>query len=108
VHGNGPLEKLMKIGQPADKPVVAPVAAGRTAAGAADVKTANGQPEASAQVELSKAAAAMLSGTSADFDADKVARIQQAIADGTYTVHADVIADKLIGNAQELLTKVTR
>ena len=98
----------MKIGNPADKPVVTPVAAGRTAAGDAGVKAASGHPEASAQVELSNAAATMLSGSSAEFDADKVARMQQAIADGTFKVHAEVIADKLIANAQELLTKAAR
>jgi negative regulator of flagellin synthesis FlgM len=39
----------------------------------------------------------------ATFDADKVAAIRQAIADGKFTIRADAIADKLISNVQELL-----
>ena len=103
----------MKIGSPADQPPVAPATTGRTATGDAAAKTdaAPAAPaEASAQVELSNTAASLLSGTggaSAEFDADKVARISQSIADGTFKVNPDVIADKLISNAQELLTKAS-
>ncbi len=106
----------MKIGHPADKPsTVAPAA---TASGtAADVtkaapvsQVATPVPvanDSSAKVQLSSTAASLLSGGSAaEFDADKVARIADAIAGGTYKVNADTIADKLIANAQELLTKV--
>ena len=105
----------MKIGQPADKPLPAP-AAGATAPAAADAaKTApvagHGQTapavDASATVALSSTASTLLSGgTSAEFDADKVARVGQAIADGTFKINPEAIADKLIANAQELLTKV--
>ena len=104
----------MKIGQPADKPLPAP-AAGATAPAAADAaKTAaagHGQAaptvDASATVALSSTASTLLSGgTSAEFDADKVARVGQAIADGTFKINPEAIADKLIANAQELLTKV--
>ena len=102
----------MKIGSPADKPPVAPLAAGQTAPGQAAAKTpaAPGAAEASTQVEISKAAAALLSGvgaSSAEFDAEKVARISQAIADGSFKVDHAAIADKLIANAQELLTKAS-
>ena len=102
----------MKIGNPADKPpVAAPV--GRDSATAQPSKAgtpgvaAGAEAAASARIELSSTAASLLSGgTSSEFDADKVARLSQAIANGTFKVDADAIADKLIANAQELLTKV--
>lgn len=42
------------------------------------------------------------------FDAAKVARVSQAIKDGSYKVNAEAIADKLIGNARELLERTYR
>lgn len=102
----------MKIGSPADKPPVAPAATGRATSGDATAKT-NATPapaEASAQVEISSAAASLLQGvggSTAEFDAEKVARISKAIEDGTFKVNHAAIADKLISNAQELLTKAS-
>jgi hypothetical protein len=43
------------------------------------------------------------SGVSADFDAEKVERISNAIEKGEYTINAEAIADKLIANAAEVL-----
>lgn len=103
----------MKIGHPADKPLP-PAAAGTPAQApesgkpaAAALAATPQAADASAKVELSSTAATLLSGgTSAEFDADKVARMADAIANGSFKVNADAIADKLIANAQELLTKV--
>ncbi len=109
----------MKIGQPADKPHgVAPQATTPQAAELAaktqaahkppvNAASASAAADASAKVELSSTAASLLAGgASADFDADKVARFSDSIANGTYKVDPGAIADKLIANAQELLVKV--
>ena len=62
--------------------------------------------DASAKIELSSTASTLLSsGVSAEFDAQKVARISQAIASGSFKIDPEAIADKLISNAQELLTQ---
>ena len=60
-------------------------------------------PEASTKLALSPAAAVLVNESNADFDAAKVARIAQAIRDGKFQINAEAIADKLIGNAKELL-----
>jgi negative regulator of flagellin synthesis FlgM len=64
------------------------------------------QEDSSTTVELSPAAA-LLSQASADpsFDAAKVERIAQAIKDGKFTVDPGAIADKLLSNSQELLSR---
>lgn len=63
----------------------------------------------SSQVQISNTASTLLSGvkgSSAEFDAEKVARISKAIEDGTFKIDAAAIADKLIANAQEALGKI--
>jgi negative regulator of flagellin synthesis FlgM len=103
----------MKIGHPADKPLPG-AAAGTPAAPAETAKAPAGAPapaaaavDASATVALSSTASTLLSGgASGEFDADKVARIAARIADGSFKINPEAIADKLIANAQELLTKV--
>ncbi len=101
----------MKIGNPADKPgAAAPVAPVRNQAAEAKAQEAAAaqKPAAdpSAKVELSNAASTLLeSGASGDFDAEKVARIAQAISDGKFEINAEKIADRLIANAQEVLGK---
>lgn len=84
-------------------PAVAPHEAAKVAPSSAI--PANADP--SATLELSGAASTLLAGGAApEFDAEKVARISKAIEDGSYRIDAGVIADKLIGNAQEVLAKV--
>lgn len=101
----------MKIGNPADKPVLTPAATnGAGASNAAAGSQANAIPataDDSAKIELSSSAATLLSGgVNADFDAEKVARISKAIEEGTFVINPEAIADKLISNAREALAKV--
>jgi negative regulator of flagellin synthesis FlgM len=74
----------------------------------AERKTA-GEPvpavQPSATVQLSSQVALADEHGRAEFDQAKVERIAQAIRDGRFQVNAEVIADKLIANAQELLPK---
>ena len=98
----------MKIGHLENKPVVTSVATERKGnAGEAAAKTGSGS-EPSAKVELSSAASMMpVDAGSAEFDQAKVARIAQAIRDGKFQVNHEAIADKLIANAQELLSRAS-
>ncbi len=100
----------MKIGNTLDHPALAAPSAGTAAASqsAATATTAPAGAGPSAKVELSSAASLMNASGGAEFDAEKVARISQAIADGSFKIHPEVIADKLIANAQELLSKGSR
>ena len=101
----------MKIGNPAEQPAPAvvtngaPAASGSAHAGSAGATAAPADP--SAKIELSSTASTLLSaGASAEFDTEKVTRISQAIDAGAFKINPEAIADKLISNAQELLSKV--
>ena len=69
-------------------------------------RTAAPAPAPSAQVAISEAAKLAASSGSDDgsFDTAKVQRISQAISEGKFTINANAIADKLVANAQELLS----
>ncbi len=45
------------------------------------------------------------SGEPADVDTEKVNAIRAKIENGTYSVNAEAIADKLLSNAQEMLNR---
>ena len=105
----------MKIGQPTagvqEQAAATPAASARTAHDQPAAARAGAAPDSSAQVELSSTAASLITaarGAAADIDTAKVERIAQAIADGSYKVNAEAIADKLIANAQEVLGSVKR
>ncbi|MEO7151277.1 MAG: flagellar biosynthesis anti-sigma factor FlgM [Burkholderiaceae bacterium] len=102
----------MKIGHPADPTVLASSSAGIAAATeattAAIPSALPAVADPSIKVELSNAASLMSAGSVPEFDAAKVSRIAQAIADGSFKVNPDVIADRLLANAQELLSKGLR
>lgn len=93
----------MKIGNPLDKAVggVGP----RTEGGSTTGKTSStaGSVGESAKVTLSTVASGLMSAADGTFDAAKVSSVKSAIDNGTYQVNPEVIADKLIGNAKELL-----
>jgi len=103
----------MKIGHSAEKPTppaapaaVAATNGSTTAAVAVGTGAIPALADASATLELSNTASTLLNGgTTAEFDAEKVARISKSIEDGSFKINPEAIADKLISNAQELLTK---
>lgn len=96
----------MKIGPLESKPATASVVTERKAQGT--TAAAAGTAEPSAKVALSSAATLGAESAEGSFDAEKVARIAQAIRDGKFEINAEAIADKLIANAQELLGKTSR
>jgi negative regulator of flagellin synthesis FlgM len=66
-----------------------------------------GSPDGS-PVSISLAATSLASQASSaggHFDADKVSAVRDAIANGTYKVNPEAIADKLLSNAQEMLRR---
>ena len=97
----------MKVGQ-VDTKAIAPASGERkTAAPAGNGQAAVASTEASAKVQLSETVSQLSAGsTESVFDAKKVEKISNAIRDGKFQVNAGAIADKLISNAQELLSNV--
>ncbi|MFM2119941.1 MAG: hypothetical protein RL722_1409 [Pseudomonadota bacterium] len=102
----------MKIGQTGAAPAVNTVAgntSGQEATHTQRQKSAGGAAAStgsSAQVQLSSTAKALLEGADGGFDQAKVDRVKASIADGSYKINPEAIADKLIANAQEVLGKV--
>ena len=92
----------MKIGQLENKAALSPTVSERKSTAAAAAAAQRGA-EPSAKVELSSTALLGNDASSAVFDAGKVDRIANAIRHGKFEIDAEVIADKLITNAEELL-----
>lgn len=107
----------MKIGQPPDLPSnassVAQAATTKEKAANAAASSATGTAQskaASSSVSVSvsglaKALTKPETSATADIDTGKVAAVKAAIEDGSYTVNAEAIADKLLSNAQEMLRR---
>ena len=100
----------MKIGQsPETTPgALAPVVKrpGPEQEAAAQAKSAAVKPAAGASVSVSTLSRTLDVSRKAEFgdiDQVKVDEIKAAIADGSYKVDAEAIADKMLANAQEML-----
>ncbi|MFT3816020.1 MAG: flagellar biosynthesis anti-sigma factor FlgM [Rubrivivax sp.] len=95
----------MKIGSLTNTQAVAPATTerknGNGAAAVDGKRTGSGDTVA---ISSQASALAQLAGDGS-FDAAKVERISRQIKDGSYQVNPETIADKLIANAQELLSR---
>ncbi len=110
----------MKIGQPSDLPssVASTVSgaaqkAAQNSSAAANANTNANQSTRSAGVAVTVSTAARAlekpeRNETADVDTAKVEAVRAAIQDGSYSVNAEAIADKLLSNAQEMLDRTSR
>ena len=85
--------------------------AGAEAAAAAGA-AAKPQPGSGVTVTLSSSASQAISGSGGSgndvFNAEKVEAMKAAIADGSFKVNAEAIADKMLANAAEMLSASSR
>jgi negative regulator of flagellin synthesis FlgM len=104
----------MKINQSPDTPVAlssnaaALAKAGPAASTLAMTSATKSTQSAGVAVSVSTLARSLeasSSGAAPEIDKAKVAAVRAAISKGTYTVNPEVIADKLLSNAQEILTR---
>jgi negative regulator of flagellin synthesis FlgM len=106
---------MMKIDLPADNRVLTnttvqppPARAEQNASPSATATAAKSARSAGVAVTVSPLARSLgtaKTGDTADVDTNKVNSVRTAIEQGTYVVNAEVIADKLLANAQEMLNR---
>jgi negative regulator of flagellin synthesis FlgM len=106
----------MKIGQPSDLPISPPPPAA-TGTAAVPPKAGQGAAATASQAASSAGVAVTVSTraraleqanrgeSAAEVDMAKVEAVRTAIEQGTYVVNPEVIADKLLANAQEMLNR---
>ena len=105
----------MKISQPSDFPVAASTTAASSAAKSGPAASTLAKTTASKSTQsagvavsvstLARSMEASNRGEAPDVDMEKVNAVRASIAQGTYKVNAEAIADKLLSNAQEMLTR---
>jgi negative regulator of flagellin synthesis FlgM len=105
----------MKISQPSDNPVVLSSNVASTAPKNGPVAGALAKPAASKSTQAAGVAVTVSpmvrsleagnTGEISDIDTAKVNAVRASIANGTFVVNAEAIADKLLSNAQEMLTR---
>ncbi len=102
----------MKIGQPNDHSVAISQSS-QTAAAKASPQAANAvrneRKTPGVDVKVSSLARGLDKAGAAepDVDVEKVNAIKQAIADKTYSVNPEAIADKMLANAREMLQRTS-
>lgn len=96
----------MKIGQPSDKPVLPlPTVPVRPESGTGAAPAKKTGSAGVAVTVSSRARALEKGGETADIDMEKVESVRSAIEQGTYVVNPEVIADKLLANAKDMLSR---
>ena len=90
--------------KPVERPASGAVGGGRPAA----KSSSSGATSSSGVTVTLSAQSKSIDGSSDVVDAGKVEAMKSAIANGSFTVNAEAIADKLISNAREMLTASRR
>jgi len=110
----------MKIGQPSELPASVTSTVSGAAQKAAQSSNAAANANTSATQSTRSAGVAVTVSTAAralekpernpadEIDTAKVESVRASIEDGTFTVNAEAIADKLLSNAQEMLDRTSR
>ncbi len=61
---------------------------------------------ASEKIQLSETSQALNKLSAEPFDAAKIAQIRKAISEGRFNVNAELVADRMIGDAAELIVHI--